>query len=199
MGKINLKDKAQPREAFLTLLVFVLLIFTFFQYLYLPRSEDVTAIKKRMDLIEKEKNILEKGLKAFKQQTAKTKKQTPGGVEENIKLEILEGNTKPDIENINRFMESVTSSRFGPGLVFESFVYKSSESQSGYQRIPYFVVAQGSFTRLTSFLEKIDNLAALVAIDSLFIEQDPKGQGSMHMELAGSYYQLEGQHALFKN
>lgn len=187
---MKLKDKAKPRESFLTLLIFVLLLFTFFNNFYAPRGKALRDLGEKISAAKQEKKILELGLTILAKKGT-PRPQTPAGATSgDPKMDILNGSGK-GLARFSDFIRTLTEPHFEPGIKVDSFTFAAEEKRSGFSRISFKLTAKGAFNHITPFIEKIDSLPALVAIDSLFLGNDEEAQG-MDIEIGASFYQTEG-------
>ncbi|MDO8519884.1 MAG: type 4a pilus biogenesis protein PilO [Deltaproteobacteria bacterium] len=192
MAKVNLKDKANPREAFLGFLVTLLLCFVFLNMMLIPRCEKMDELKTQVKTAQGEKKVIELGMDALKKR-GKPKK--PGQATGNPKIDVINSARVNEFPKFTDFMSVLTGADFQRGMAFDSLTYLPEEKGKGYSRVPFTLKARGSFAAAVPFIEKLDTTPALVTVDSIKIEANEKMKGEMVIDLTASFYQWEGSHA----
>lgn len=192
MEKIRLNEIAKPRETFLVLLVFVLVVVVFFRTFYLPRSKKMDETAEKIRISASEKKILEIGITALGKSSLRPSAEKESG---NIKIDIINNRRKNKTDRFTSLIATLADPGFEKGIVFDSLAYKPPEAGNGFSRTSFNIKARGAFDRVTSFVKKLDNIPTLVDVNLISISANPMVEGDMDLEITAVYYQLEESHA----
>lgn len=190
MDKPALTKNAQTREVLLFVLTFFLLLFVFFRYVYTPLSGKIGGVGERLKTIAFEQKALKGQIETLRQQDVK--KRSTLKIGENVKLAILKGERGAGIRDIHTLIQTISSPRFQYGLVIHTLSIKPTESRNGHLATPFQLVTRGSFDQIISFIAKLDNLPALVLVDSIDLSMDREHDNEINLEVSASFYQMEG-------
>lgn len=186
---MDLKKTANAREMILALLFIVALFSMFLRTFYLPRSEEIQKMKQRIEAMRLEKEALEKFTSALTLQD-------PGKLEAmegppNVRLAILSGTKKPAQKSVPELLETLTSPSFRQGLHIDSLHFSPPAVEKGITKTSFALNAGGAFPRLIPFLEKIDNLEALVSVEGISLNIESAGGTVVSLEISGNFYSIE--------
>lgn len=190
MDKIALSKTAQPREVLLLVLAVIMVLFVFVRYVLSPLGEKIRGSEEKLTQLQLEAKILKSQFELLKKQ--ETKKRTSVEPAENVKLEILKGDREAPVRNVNELIQTIAAPAFQHGMTVDALSVKQPESRGGYIATPFEFTSHGPFDHTISFLDKLDRLPALVLVDSVNLEMDAKGKKEIGLELAASFYQMEG-------
>lgn len=195
MDKTDLKKIANTREAILAVCAIGLLMIIFFKVIYSSRADALGELKTKIKTLQSEEKSLKKTNQTLKEQKSKSNvantPKTPG-----IKMQILKGERKAQILTMPELLQTITQPDFLQGMVITSLSSNTSQSGSGFTKTPLVIKGKGSFLAITSFMDKLDNLVTLFAIDSVSIISTPELAGIMDVEINTTLYKVEGTHVI---
>lgn len=193
MEKADLKKIATSREMILFSLVSIFFVFMFYRIACSPNLEEIESLKEKKKTVQLEKKGLQMefdALKLYKQKKEKSEKKSS-----NIRMDILSGKKEPEINDVASFLKQITAQQFQQGITLDSLSYDTTTKGSGYSKTPFNLKVSGPFNKITSFMEKIDQLSALVSLDSIYLGSDKEQEGEMELEIIATFYQMEGLNA----
>lgn len=195
MTKTDLKQIAKTREAILALCAIGLLVVIFFKVIYSSRADALGELKTKIKTLQNEEKNLKKANQTLKEQKSKTKVSTTPKAA-GIKTQILKGERKAQILTMPELLQTITQPDFLPGMTITSLSSSASQSGSGFTKTPLVIKGKGSFLGITSFMDKLDSLITLFAVDSVSIISTPELGNMMDVEINATLYKVEGTYAI---
>jgi Tfp pilus assembly protein PilO len=194
MDQVSLKKIASLREVGLAILVLGVILFTFFNNFYSSQTQKINDLKTQKTTLETEVKSLRSTVQNMHQQN-NTKNKTVKVDSPNVKIHILKGGQPPAFSKMNAFLEQITSPNFQNQLKLNEITTQGAAEEKGYIKNPVSITAQGAFEGIANFLKRLDDIEALVSVDSLFISISDSAPDKMDLELSTTLYQVEGIHA----
>lgn len=188
MQKLELQKIASSREMILSLLCIVAIFVLFLRMFYLPKSEEIETIKEKISTLSLEEEAMQKFTSAITAQDRRRPVVPSRSLD--IKTQILMGKKKTKINDMASLMETITTPKFLQGVVLDSLGHADEKAGTGFVEIPLVFVAHGSFQKITSFLEKMENLVALITMNSLSLTTNPQNPSDVMLELSATLYRV---------
>lgn len=202
MQSSDLKKKAQPREIVLGLIVASALSFMIYSLAIAPKKkkliemdEQLTTINAEADTLKKENQELQKKLE--EQKRAERIMPTPQEEQvasKNPRVQMIQGKLKPDYTEVSDFLNAITRPEFRMTLDIESLNYSDPKKEKGYNSTRFTIIARGPFGTTVDFIEKLEDVKALMGIDKINIDVDKNNTRNVTLELVGAFYKLEDDH-----
>lgn len=191
MAAPKLKKMASPKEVILMAFCLMMLAYMFHRYFYTPLVMNLKEAKKGADVIVGEKQSLKEQMASLEERRMAKQAQTAVQSSANTRIEILDGRHKPKITNLQAMLETITQPRVKNSVTLISLTAKNAEASDGYRKSSFSLEAAGTFGSIIAFMKNLDELEALLAIESLSLEADPVAKGNVNLALAASLYELE--------
>lgn len=189
---MDLKEKANPREQVLGFLVIIALFVMFLRVLYFPKRGEAQGFRGQIQNLKLEKEALTKFTEALIQATQKTgpdKQKNPLSL--SVKLRVLRGELPSVTEETAPLLSLLTSPQFLTGITIKSMSDLPPKKEEGYQKSSFFMNAQGSFPHIIQYLEKIEQVPALMAIDNVALKTIDTRASEVDLELNGTLFQMK--------
>ncbi len=192
MNLDDLKKTANAREMMLAGIFYLALLLMFLRIFYWPHQEELRVLSEKIQSMQLEKEALQKFASASQ---AHEQEQIPlTNKSSSPKMQILEGSKKPSVTTLAALLNTVTARDFIDSLIVDSMNQSTKVSQNGYSKTPFTLNAHGSFENILIFLNKVDELNALVGIDTVSLSLEAAQQSNVNLELTANLYQLEDVH-----
>lgn len=197
MAKGSLKKLAGMRELGIAVVIAIGGGLYFKNSLIAPQTQSNREIKKKIGELKTEKKSLEEFVAAIKKPEegdalATLKTST------DMRTQLLTGERKVAFSDIATFFATLSSPGFKEGVLIDSVFHGAKAGGSGYEIVPYNLIAHGPFAQVLSLIDKISKLEALVLISnvSLSIYIDPERKVArelmINLETDGKLYKLTG-------
>lgn len=191
MDQTSLKKIASLRELILATLILMIVLYTFFKNFYGAQSKAINDLKTQKQTLEAETKTLQATLEALRAQNV-SKRKVVKVDSPNVKIQILKGGRHPEFSKLNDFLEQITSPNFQKQLKLNEITNRGTTEGKGFTTNPVFISASGAFDQIAEFLRQLDDLPALVSVDSLFLTIAEETPNMMNLELNTTFYQVEG-------
>lgn len=192
----SLKKQAHLRESILAMVGIVAICYLGFSFFYTPaktkvkelavkvaeEEERVTGIKKLIDALQKKQDDEMAGLSHQAKQSVA-----------NSRVDLIKSYKDPLYKNISEFLNAITQFDFKSNLKIESLNYSVPSKNGGYVSAQFHLVASGQFGKIVEFMQKLEEVPALVSLDSIDINIDKTDANHVSIDLNGTYYQLENE------
>lgn len=183
----SLQKKASTREIILSLIVILVLFYAINNYAFAPVNKKLALLHAEMErLVIQEQDLVTQitSLEQLKHKQTEKKQQAS-----QLKLQLLEGQAKSEIEKIPDFVSTVSAPSFHQGMELSSLAIREGNVIAGYTEAHITLKASGSFPDILSFLEKLDSLPALSVNLGLFLERNEGKAGLMTLGLVTAFYE----------
>lgn len=202
MQSSDLKKKAHLRELVLSLMIMGALVFAVNSFAIAPKKEKLTQLDKQLEELKKEAETIDKENQELKAKLEEQKRieralpiaqVMPAGqaVSKNPRVQMLQGKLKPDYDEVSDFLNAITKPEFRLTLEIQSLSYSDPKRESGYISTRFTLIARGPFGTTVDFIEKLENVKALMGIDQISIDVDKTDTRQVTLELVGAFYKLE--------
>lgn len=192
MNLDDLKKIANTRETMLAAVFYLALLFMFLRIFYWPHQEELKSLSEKIQSMQLEKGALQKFASAS--QAHQQEQISLISKSASLKMQILEKGKKPSVTTLAALLNTVTARDFIDSLVIDSMNQSAKVSQNGYSKIPFTLNAHGSFENILVFLNKVDELNALVSTDTVSLSLEAAQQSNVNLEMTANLYQLEDVH-----
>ncbi|HBF13943.1 MAG TPA: hypothetical protein DDW49_11255 [Deltaproteobacteria bacterium] len=185
---------ASSRETILAIVLLLAIVIIFNRTFYSPKAEEIKKIKAEVTTLQKEQKTLKDQNKLLLTQQQKKQAQNLNSTD-NTKLLILKGEIKPDIKDTTTLLSHITNMNSEHRLNMGSLSTTKISEGSGFTKAPFTLTTSGFFPQVLAFIEQMDNIPALVAVDAITLTNDPMIEGHMGLEMRATLYQLEDYNA----
>lgn len=193
----SLKKQAHLRESILAMIGILAICYMGYSFFYTPAK---TRVK---DLAAKISGEEEKATGVIKLIEALQKKQNEemaGGGHQvkstsmaNARIDLIKDYKDPLYKNTSEFLNAITQFDFKSNLKIESLNYSAPTKNKGYTSSQFHLVASGQFVKIIEFMQKLEDIPALVSLDSIDININKSDANLVSIDLSGTYYQLENE------
>lgn len=190
MAKTDLKGTATTRELILALIFMMAIMFLFFRTFYTPKSKDIKIVKEKVKNLKVEKEAMKKFTKAIT--TKRVIPIQPLTGPRDLKAQILLGEKTTDVFDMSSLLGKITDPEILKGISLDSLKYSPPEKQQGYTKKPFTLNAHGSYSNTFEFLERVENLPALMTIAGITINIDKVEASRVTLLVSGVLYQVPG-------
>jgi hypothetical protein len=198
MQSNDLKKKAQAREIVLSIIVMGALCFMIYSLFISAKKKQqidledkLTQITADGDAIEKENTELKKKIDEQKRLDIIQPTPQQATASKNPRVQMIQGKLKPDYIDVSEFLNAVTKPEFRMSLEIQSLNYSDQKKEKGYSSTRFNVIARGQFGTAVDFINKLESVKAMVAIDKINIDVDKDDNKLVTLELGGSFYKME--------
>lgn len=186
---MELKKTANRREQLLGALVIVGILIMFVRVVYGPKKDFNAGIKVKRDALKAEKESLEQLTKVLTEKMAKTES-TNTFDRLSTKLEILKGEKEPLAKETSALLAHITGKPFLKGVVLKEVSDQSPKTLGGYKSAAFFLNAEGSFSNIVRYMERVEQLPALLTIDDVSLQSITVKSKQLSAELTGTLFAL---------
>lgn len=195
----QLKKQATVKESALIGVLVLALCYVAYTYLYSPKKISVVTTEEQLVKVEQDKK---QKLQVVQELRNNQKKQTEEAVKLNARTTTTEQNPmlqmnqrfkNAEFKNMSEFLNTMAKPEFRTSVEIASLKYTESKVEMGYVSTGFHLVANGQFIRIISFLEKLEGVSALVAIEAVNMSAN-KSNDVVILDLKGTFYQLEDDH-----
>lgn len=196
----QLKKQATVKESALIGVLVLALCYVAYTYLYSPKKISVVTTEEQLVKIEQDKKQklqvvqeLRNNQKKQTEEAVKLNARTTTTTEQNPMLQMNQRFKNAEFKNMSEFLNTVAKPEFRTSVEIASLKYTESKAEMGYVSTGFHLVANGQFIRIISFLEKLEGVSALVAIEAVNMSAN-KSNDVVILDLKGTFYQLEDDH-----
>lgn len=188
---LNLGNLSTRREQVLVLFFTLAIVVMFYRALYSPKKAVLAQLDSQIKTLTLEKESLEKFTKALVQRIPEAQ---PSALSKRLvtKIKILNGDETPLAKDVAEIFSYLTSKEIGQGVTITEIADKPYEKMDGFQKGKFKLIAEGSFGNITKYLDRIEEIAALVTIDNIALKSVAPKAAKIHIELDGSFYSMGG-------
>lgn len=188
---LDLKKNAAPREMALVSILAVALVYLLYQYFYVPFAGKSAVQSQELKTLTFEKEALNATNTKLKSQK-QLKQMQRGDPSSHIRIQILDGHKKTDIASVNTLIKILLDPSFHQSVHIEALATKPAVPRQNFRETPLTITARGPFNDVIAFLDKMDNLPALITNEALFLNREPDAPGIMSFGLVTNFYEVEG-------
>lgn len=192
----SLKNIASIRELLISVTIIFFIIIVFFNYLYAAKSNQLKEIGLQVKAVEIEKKALVAQIEGLRKKREQKELEVVPVVTTNTKILILKGGKKPEFVRITDFLEKLVDPNFRGRVDLSNVATAAIGGGSGFTKQPVSITAKGTFGQITRFLKGLDDVEALVSVDSIFMAGHPSGEKKegtgMDAQIAVTLYEVEG-------
>ena len=175
------------------------LSFAIHSYAIAPKKEKLIELDKQLEELKKEAETIDKENQELKVKAEEQKRiERPQPilpatqiVSKNPRVQIIQGKLKPDYDEVSGFLTAITQPDFHLTLEIQSLSYSDPKRENGYISTRFTLIARGPFVTTVDFIEKLEDVKALMGIDKINIDVDKDNARSVTLELIGTFYKLE--------
>ena len=188
------------QEIALGLVVMLALVYAIYAFGITPKKAKLIDLDKQLEELTKEAETIEAENQALKKTLDEQKQaelaSTPvvpvtQVVSKNPRVQILQGKLRSDYTDVSDFLSALTKPEFHLTLEIQSLSYSDPKRENGYISTRFTLIARGSFGTTVDFIEKLENVKALMGIDKINIDVDKTDTRNVTLELIGTFYKLE--------
>lgn len=191
----NLKKQAHLRESILAMIGILAICYLGYSIFYTPaktKVKDFTAkITEEEERITGVQKLIEALQKKQREEMAGISQQAQDTTMANSRVELIKSYREPVYKNVSEFLNAMTQIDFKSNLRVESLNYSAPVQNKGYSASQFHMVASGQFGKMIEFMQKLEDVPALVSLDSIDINISKTDVNLVSMDLSGTYYQLE--------
>lgn len=191
----NLKKQAHLRESILAMFGILALCYLGYSFFYTPAKKRVDDFSVKISEEEERATGVKKLIEALQnkqsEEMAGNHQQAQSGTGMISRVELIKNYREPAYKNVSEFLNAMTQLDFKSNLRIESLNYSAPVSNKGYTSSQFHLVASGPFGKIVEFMQKLEEVPALVSLDSIDINISKSDVNLVSMELNGTYYQLE--------
>ena len=184
METINLHQKTNAREQILALLALLALVVLFFRIIYVPNRDLKAQLENQRENLILERGALLKFNEALLATITQTAPKEESRPTEKMQMEI------------STLLRTLTSHDFLGGVMVKKMSDIPAITDKGFQRISFFIEINGRFQNIIDYLNRVQQLAALITIDQITLKVSETKAARIDLELNGTLFQLEDSHEI---
>ena len=190
----QLKKQAQIRESLLAIIVIIGLCFACYMNLYKPKQIKTADLNKQIKEIVEKKTGIEKLNHALeakqKLQSLEMQKQEQMAETLDPRILMIKNQQDSDYKDISQFLNQITKPDFKSSISINSLKYDATSKMKGYDQTKFFLVLSGRFANIIEFIDKLEDIPALISLDKIDIKTNPNDANMVNLDLSGTFYQL---------
>ncbi|MCP5463807.1 MAG: type 4a pilus biogenesis protein PilO [Deltaproteobacteria bacterium] len=191
----QLKKPAQLRESVLALVVVMGVFYATYATFYTPKKQMAEDLSQQVNQMNEQIASIEKLNQALIQKNAQAKremqKQAQEAIKQDPRIQMLTQFKDPVFKDVSEFLHAITQFEFRSSLEIDSLNYLPSVTHKGYKSTAFDLVANGRFAHVIEFIERLEDIPALLALDKIQINVSKKDSSQVSLQLNGTFFELE--------
>jgi len=190
METINWAQKASFREQILASVVVFGLLIIFFRVVLFPLQAERQQIQSRLNNLQLERAALEKFTHVLVTEFS-NRPQKPMERESQSKVWILKGEQPSSFEEVAPLLKEITQPYFLKGTRVKKISDIPSKQVGNYRGTEFFLNVHGSFQNTIAYLNRIQEIRALLTIDQVSLKITDSQSATVDMEINGTLFVKE--------
>lgn len=190
----SLKKQATLKESVLMVIMALAMCYLIHSLVYAPKKEATQKIQEQLtkieDEIKREKIVIQEMKSKQVKVEDETVKQLKSTMAISPVVQMIQKTRTQAFGNISEFIFTISKSEFRSSLSFQSLNHSEEQKNDGYKSTVFHLVVTGQFVRMINFLEKIEDLTALIAIDAVKLSANNTND-LVTLDLTGTFFQME--------
>lgn len=190
----SLKKQATLKESVLMVIMALAMCYLLHSLVYAPKKAATQKIQEQLtkieDEIKREKIVIQEMKSKQVKVEDETVKQLKSTMAISPVVQMIQKTRTQAFGNISEFIFTISKSEFRSSLSFQSLNHSEEQKNDGYKSTVFHLVVTGQFVRMINFLEKIEDLTALIAIDAVKLSANNTND-LVTLDLTGTFFQME--------
>ncbi len=175
---------ASRREQVLFASILVLATVFFLKGVYVAKLAEARLVQGQVESLELERSVLTR----FLERTPTLVAPPASPLRGDIKRMILEGKAETPFADLPSLLPRLTEPRFLEGVRVKGLAFQPVMREGGFSRVDFSLEAGGSFGEMISYLERIENLPALVHVKDLVLSAEEGRATEVRAELSLRFF-----------
>ena len=175
---------ASRREQILFGIILILSMVFFLKGVYVAKLAEARLVQAQVESFELERSVLQR----FLERTPTLTIPPASPLQGDIKLMILEGKAETPFADLPSLLPRLTAPQFLEGVRVRGLAFQPVMREAGYSRVDFSLEAGGSFGEMISFLERIENLPALIHVKDLVLSAQEGRATEVRAELSLRFF-----------
>lgn len=189
----GLKKQATVKEAVLMVIMSLAVCYLIYSYFYQPKKTAVIKLSEQVTKINEEISREKQIIQEMKSKQVKSDEDTGRQLKSTMAIspvvQMIQRTRAPAFGNISELFLAISKPDFRSSLQFESLKHTEEKVEDGFKSTEFHLVVRGQFVRIVTFLEKIEDIEALISLESMKMNSN-ESNDQVTLDVTGTFFQM---------